>query len=83
MRFLCRRGRNQDLAATYESRRNSDAAPWRSSDYGELAELFFAVAIKSGGKRQETCPAEDEIQRRMNSATSIRMTLLLCAPFSR
>jgi hypothetical protein len=69
MRFLCRRGRNQDLAATYESRRNatyesrrnSDAAPWRSSGYGELAELFFTVAIKSGGKRQETWHAEDEI----------------------
>jgi hypothetical protein len=52
---------SRSLAATYESRRNSDAAPWRSSGYGELAELFFTVAIKSGGKRQETWHAEDEI----------------------
>jgi hypothetical protein len=52
MRFMrAARDAIKDLAATYESRKDSDAALWRSSGYGELAELGSVrnvVGIRSG-----------------------------------
>jgi hypothetical protein len=60
MRFLRRQGRDQDLGATYESRGNSDAAPRRSSGYGDLAEQVIAFS-QNGFEREETRQAKDEI----------------------
>jgi hypothetical protein len=59
---------DQDLPATDESRRSSDAAP--VPGYGELAELFFAGPIKSGSNKNRSGRPKNELHYLLEGKSS-------------